>query len=410
MFGDKTYFDRKYGDAFREQHPNIKLEYIYANVIAGFPTYYELSTLSEEIMKHQPDLIITNPSYYKDILHDGLLLEIPGTDASNLYPPVVDYLRTLDTSNGSLYGVTDEFFLAAVQYNKKLFDRYQVEYPTDGMSWEELFQIASKFPRVGDNHKKLYGLYFPWWGIQGWQMGLVDAMKRSAGLSYTQEGKFNLHTDEWKQLLSLVKDGYIQGYLSPTKDMDGTIFYKELFREDQAAMTYQFHPVDKGYRFMEEADGIGFVREPIGSSNMAASFFVGDIFSVNKQAAHPNEAMEFVRFINSDEVVRSNLDLIHGVPARTDLIPESRKKALSSILQLDVNAENLFSLDEIYKVNSGIPYIISFELEEAFKKLVNQKATLDEAITQIEKGAQSLLDEYMFTGLVKCYCPPKNDD
>ena len=401
---DSVQLDKLYGDTFRKQHSNIKLEYVFANVAAGFVDNTKRPTLSEEVTKHQPDLIITTPSYFKEIAHAGLLQEIPGTDAANLYPPAMEYIRILSGSTDILYGTTDEFLLAAIQYNKKLFDRYQVEYPTDGMTWEDLFQLAGKFPRQGENNKKLYGLYFPWW-IELWQGGLIDAMKRSAELSYAENGKINLHTDEWKRLLSLAVNGYIQGYISPTKDMDPAVFYEDLFGQEQTAMTYRYYGMNTSQgQFMADTDGFGFVREPVGASYSAASFRINSIFSINKQAVHPKEAMEFIRYINSDETVQSKSHQMSGFPARTDLIPESRKKALSSILQLEVNAETLISRDEIFNVSPVIPMVMSFELDKAIKPLINQEITLDEAIAQIEKGAQAKLDEYLSTGMIKCLC------
>lgn len=402
-FFDSDDLERKYGHSFRAQYPHIKLEYINADVITGFPTYYERFTLKDEISKHQPDLVVMPPGYFKEVAQSGIFREIPGTDVVNLYSPVVDYVRTLGGSSGPLYGVSDEFFVAAIEYNKKLFDRYKVEYPTDGMTWEELFRLSGKFPRFGDNNAKLYGLYFPW-GNETWQGGLIDAMRRTAELSYTEERRFNLQTDEWRQLLSLAMNGYIQGNISPMRDMDLTYFNEDLFREDQAAMTYRYFYkgyFDKGYRYMEEADHIGFVREPGGDSHTASSFRVNCIFAINQQAAHPKEAMDFIRFINSDELVKSNLNRMYGIPARTDLIPESRREALASILQLDVNAENLISRDEYYTVSLGLPLIISFELDKAFKQFMEQKAMLNEVIPQIEKGAQAKLDEYLNTGKLK---------
>lgn len=65
-----------------------------------------------------------------------------------------------------------------------------------------------------------------------------------------------------------------------------------------------------------------------------------------------------------------------------------------------MNAEDLISRDEVYTVSPGIPKIISFELEKAFNQLVTQKIKLDEAVPQIEKGAQAKLDEYLSTGKV----------
>ena len=304
--------DLKYGNAFRKLYPNVKLEYVFVNTMN--PSLHEGSVLSEEMAKSQPDLIISNPSDYKEIAQAGLLHEISGSDAVNLYPPVIDYMKTLGKSPGPLYGVTDEFFIAAIEYNKKLFDRYQVEYPSDGMTWEDIFNIASKFPHLGENNSKLYGLYFPW-SSENWLQGsLIDAMKRSAGLTYTEGTKFNLHTDEWKQVLSLAVNGYIQGYLSPTKDMDPAVFYEDLFGQEQAAMTYRYLPRGKSGQFMQDAAGIGYVREPVGPSFSASSFSMNRIFSINKQAAQPIEAMELIRFINSDDIVRSNLERITEFP------------------------------------------------------------------------------------------------
>jgi len=100
--------DLKYGNAFRKLYPNVKLEYVFVNTMN--PSLHEGSVLSEEMAKHQPDLIISNPSDYKEIAQAGLLQEISGSDAVNLYPPVIDYIKTLEIVRSAVWSLGRIFY------------------------------------------------------------------------------------------------------------------------------------------------------------------------------------------------------------------------------------------------------------------------------------------------------------
>lgn len=47
--------------------------------------------------------------------------------------------------NGELYALPFQRHLTALFYNKATFDAFGIPYPTDGMAWDEVIQLASRF-------------------------------------------------------------------------------------------------------------------------------------------------------------------------------------------------------------------------------------------------------------------------
>jgi len=59
---------------------------------------------------------------------------------------------------GKLYGLAPTFNSKALFYNVDLFGEYGIDPPTDSMSWEEVLNLARRFPKDGDPETKAYGL------------------------------------------------------------------------------------------------------------------------------------------------------------------------------------------------------------------------------------------------------------
>src|SRR5690606_15788874 len=73
-----------------------------------------------------------------------------------------------EKGGGQLYGLAPEFYAQALFYNKALFDAYGISHPTDRMSWEEVLQLAARFPSDGTDGDRIYGLKY------GYQMNLFQ--------------------------------------------------------------------------------------------------------------------------------------------------------------------------------------------------------------------------------------------
>jgi len=68
-------------------------------------------------------------------------------DLANYYEGVTDLFTRDD--NGSVYGLPKDHDTIALLYNKALFDKYGVDYPTDDWSWDDVLDAATKITEGG---------------------------------------------------------------------------------------------------------------------------------------------------------------------------------------------------------------------------------------------------------------------
>ena len=68
-------------------------------------------------------------------------------DLANYYEGVVDLYNRDD--NGSQYALPKDHDTIALLYNKAIFDKYGVEYPTDDWTWENVRDAAAKISEAG---------------------------------------------------------------------------------------------------------------------------------------------------------------------------------------------------------------------------------------------------------------------
>jgi len=136
---EKEDFDRLYGNAFAQKHPNIKLKLTHLNYI----------TMNSKSFENQDVIMFPVASYFQEFANAGKLMEFDRNmlDIQNLYSPVISYIEKL--GNGRLYGLSNSFSTQGLQFDKQMFAKYNVEYPKDGMTWEEIIQTAKKFSISG---------------------------------------------------------------------------------------------------------------------------------------------------------------------------------------------------------------------------------------------------------------------
>lgn len=110
----------------------------------------------------------------------------------------------------------------ALFYNKTLFDRFAVPYPSDGMTWEQVRELAVRLTRHVDG-VQYYGLYADRVFRGAYQLGLpwIDFEQKRAALQ----------TEEWKQLFVL----WHSLFQAPGFAPKGTN-YSKLFNEGKIAM------------------------------------------------------------------------------------------------------------------------------------------------------------------------------
>ncbi|MCJ7841651.1 extracellular solute-binding protein [Lederbergia sp. NSJ-179] len=135
---DDEGFEKQYKNPIEDKFPYITIERI------------DTGDLDELIAKGEmPDIyFVENPVHIKQYVERELALDLSdliekhGFDLSRIQPNILTEHRTF--SNGNLYTIPLSLGLTTLHYNKDIFDKFGVEYPTDHMTWEEVISLAEK--------------------------------------------------------------------------------------------------------------------------------------------------------------------------------------------------------------------------------------------------------------------------
>jgi len=137
----------KMAEAYNKEHPNV-------HVTTQLTTWSEYWTKLEASAtgRSAPDIITMNVLHVEEYADAGILLDL--TDAEkesdlkvneNFPAPLVDGY----TVDGKLYGIPKDFDTNAVFYNKEIFDKAGVEYPSDNMTFEDFKAKCEELKNAG---------------------------------------------------------------------------------------------------------------------------------------------------------------------------------------------------------------------------------------------------------------------
>ncbi|MCS7464366.1 extracellular solute-binding protein [Paenibacillus doosanensis] len=191
-FGDdQEAFDKKYGNKIKEKFPNVTVQFLPREQGVGIN---ELITSGV-----YPDIMIGNTSNIDSFLiNPGLAYDMSGLiksanyDLDRFEPTLIEQMRNTNPK-GELYGLPMPYGgMQVLFYNKGLFDKFGVPYPTDGMTWDEVYELAKKMTRV-DGGQVYRGF-----------SSFIGAVLRDNQLSVSyldpKADKLN-DTEKWKRLL-----------------------------------------------------------------------------------------------------------------------------------------------------------------------------------------------------------------
>ncbi|PZD93229.1 hypothetical protein DNH61_24605 [Paenibacillus sambharensis] len=384
-------FNKMYGYAFETKFPHIQVKVV--------------QDLELDAAKAgTTDLVYMNGTEaYKRAAQDGKLRAISyldnGSELAEGLSPVVTALLGAAVPDGQLYGLAPTFHSAALYFNKTLFDEYRVPYPVNGMSWQDVFALASQFPAETTEGERLYGLQMNYY--RDVTLNFIIQAGEAQQLSYMDPKtyKVTMNTDSWRKIWSYAVEAFRTGAVyDKGEDMDS--MQAPAFFTQDAAMTVGSHNVAYSMEPFsrqsgEEVMDWGMVTVPADPADpvYSTSYAVYDIFGVSVAAEHPKEAAELLKFIVSDPV---NSRLVarnqpnYGLPAITDYIIPVGEHDLSPLYALKPAPHHVD------------PYlVIEPEILDAFKtaaqavldKAIAGELTIEEAVAEAERSGQAAVDE-----------------
>jgi multiple sugar transport system substrate-binding protein len=216
-------FDQYFVQPLKKKYPNVTLTLVNSGLTGP------LSPENILLAGVEPDLIFTSNysfSIFKNLkLNQNLnsYLEKTKFDLNRFDPAIVESLKKYN--DDGIYAIPFSNNLAALFYNKDIFDRFGVEYPKEQSTWDEILALHKKLVKNDG-------------GVQ--YRGIVPPVAKQFGdqmaLSYADNStkKATLETDQWKKAISLYKQfyeipGMIEGDKLPTDN-------KTFFEEQSTAM------------------------------------------------------------------------------------------------------------------------------------------------------------------------------
>lgn len=376
-------------DSFNATHTDIQVEYVrYTNDDAG-NTKLDMSLMASG----DADLFISyNDTYLQKRIDAGNTLPLndlmaaAGIDAVEAFGEGVEaYLR-----DGKYYMLPTCVSNDCILYNKQMFDDAGVPYPTVGWTYEEFLAAAEALTT-----DEVYGYYYPAWGAQP----ATDFAKRVLGNNwmYKEDGSgVNIDNDilraSFEGYMYRVERGIEVDFVdNSTQKMTP----QDMLLQGKAAMVYGNWIV----RYVNDTETyphdfvVGFATVPTldGSQKELYTSSYGDYMSINSKSAHPEEAMEFLKwYIEGGMAPMAKYGRIPGYSGfDRDSVVELAFGEHADLYDMN-EAKNVFlalfdvSVRTITTASSEIDTVLNEEFQKAFAG----EQTVDEAIAKAQERAQ----------------------
>lgn len=292
---DKTAYVKPIMDAYQAKHPNVKFDAVdlgsqdYAQMIAT-----QLAGGSKDI-----DIVsVKDIPNYANLVRLGSIDDLSGFMTREKIDPagfggLVDELKI----GGKVYALPVRSDFWVVYYNKDIFDRAGVAYPTNDMTFDQFDATARKLTG-GMGANKTYGALFHVWRSTVELPGILDGKHALTGPDYA-------FLKPWyERALSLQKDGVVPSYASLKTS---NTHYSALFFNGTIGMLpmgtwFIGTQIGKVRSGESKSTNWGIVKFP-HPEGVAAGTTAAQIsgLAVNANSAHKEEVLDFIKFATGPE-------------------------------------------------------------------------------------------------------------
>ncbi len=216
---------------------------------------------------------------------------------------------------GKLYAIPRDVSNLVIYYNKDLFDKYKVPYPSQNWTMEDFINTCKKLTKDFNNDGKpdLFGISFReeplFWLPYLWSNG--------GGIISPDLSRIILDKSESINSIQLYSDLRNKYYVAPTRSEAGSATMAQLFMQQKLAMHLSgrwFVPIYRS-NIKFRWDIARFPRGKAGSIVGCDS----SGWAISSKTKHPKEAWRFVSFLASKSSIEKFAESGLITPARIDV-------------------------------------------------------------------------------------------
>lgn len=309
---DKVAYYKPLIDAYKAKHPNVTFEH----VDLGSQDYTQMITTQLTGGSTDIDVVtVKDVPGYATLVKAGNIVDLTGymKEAKIETAPFGGLIEAL-TIDSKVYSLPFRSDFWILYYNKDIFDKAGVPYPTNDMTWKQFDATAEKL-KSGFGANKVYGGLFHTWrstvqlpGIQDGKHTLVD-------------GTYDFLKPWYERALALQKSGAVPSYASLKTS---NTHYSALFFNGTIGMMpmgtwfigTQIAKVKSGE---SKSANWGIVKYP-HPEGVAAGTTAAQVtgLAVNANSAHKQAALDFIRFASGPEGAKIVADTGTLPAIRTD--------------------------------------------------------------------------------------------
>ncbi|GAA3401497.1 ABC transporter substrate-binding protein [Paenibacillus hodogayensis] len=358
---------------YMEPEIKSKLPYITMNYVDEKPTLQERIATGDI-----PDILLPNgnlrPIMEVNLQYDLTeLIKKNKFDLSKLDPTLIDSIKAYGTK-GEIYALPGDRSVKILLYNKDLFDRFNAPYPKEGMSWDEVIELAKKLTRT-EGGVNYYGLNTAGYGNLKSQLQLPV---------FGKDDKAQLFTPEWQKLASAWKT---------INDIPGnrtTANARDLFSKEQnTAMLLN----NSSWLLRNPVAGLNwdYVVAPTFENRLVPDL-LGSMLSIAATSKQKDAAFQVLALYYSDEIqsaIARDAALVVG-----SSVPEIQKQyGANKESTKGKNVQADFSGKAAIKVIEPFDYVASPILNQAFNDIADGKKDINTALREAEEQVNLKVQE-----------------
>lgn len=432
MSGSRDYDDgirTQYTDLFKFNNMNIDIEFMYAydwsmNQYQPYDPNQEQPDMLEEMKNlmqgpNPPDIVfLQSTTELAALIEDNLLTPLDSliaTDADNFdisdfVPSVIDGLRNV--GNEELYALAPTFTSQALIYNKAIFDQQNVEYPQDGMYWDDVFDLARRVTS-GEDENRIAGFSFNTGYWTDLYYGMREAYLPPLELSIFNDDKDALVVDNaawedvWNEMYRLNELDIMPTEHPNMYNYDGGGGYNpyryDAFLSGNLAMAvvnyYFINDIVRANRDADLIEGFDYidwdvVTMPVHPQHpdVGGMVYMDPIMGINAKAQNPEDAWRFIKFMNSEAWADLKSMSTTSMVSRASYIKprdnaQFNIEAFYSLLPAPVNTDTIYYAGR----NSEIYWAMERIGQEKFMSVLNGDISVKQGLQQWQTEGNTLL-------------------
>lgn len=376
-------------DAFEKEHPDVKIEM----VDLGSTDYQ--TVLATELTGSGSDfdvVMVKDVPGYMTLVNKGVLEPLDSyIEASNVDLSQYKGLTDQITINDKLYELPFRNDFWVLFYNKDIFDKAGVAYPTNDMTFEQYDALARSLA-VETPGQEVYGAHYHTWRSAVQLFGVLD------GKHTILDGKYEFLKPYYEMVLKQQEDGICQDYA--TLKTSG-LHYSGAFAQGNVAMmnmgTWFISTLMEKIRTGEYTDvsNWGIAKYPHAEGVEPGSTLATiTSLAIPSNAPHKDLAWEFIKFASGKEgaEILASTGTIPAVMNSTvaDLVSSADGFPKDDSTSTEaLNTSKLYLEMPVNEKNSEIETV----LNEAHDAIMTGSMSVDDGIAEMNEKVSAILGQ-----------------